>query len=402
MLLLTMNLMMLNCAATQVDVDVALADGSIQSGRLESLAGEHVVITQAEGRREFAWSGLRQIRFSHSSLPADATQHAVLTDGTRLTISGIQSVGDQVTLQGVVSSAAWEIPRSQLQAVRLMALEGELEATWRDVAQSAPKSDMVVIRRQDQRLQSIEGVLGDVNEAIVKFQFEGEWIDVRRARVAGLVYAVPDGPPPGLPIGQLALTDSSELPVQRVELHDNQLGVITPNGSQFSFPLERVRHVDFAATSTVYLSDMDPETTTVRPYVLVPALTDANRRWYEPQRDRRLSREPFVATIEGIERSFNKGLGLHSHTEVVYRLAGNFRRFLAIAAVDSTDGQGQLEVIVQADGREVFRESFQAGEEPRPIDVDLSGVNRMHIVVDYGHHGDVGDQISLYDARFIK
>jgi hypothetical protein len=109
-----------------------------------------------------------------------------------------------------------------------------------------------------------------------------------------------------------------------------------------------------------------------------------------------------VTTIDGTERSFTKGLGLHSRTELVYRLAGNFRRFMAWAAVDDAESRGSLELIVLADGREVFRQAILAGEEPRPIDVDLNGVNRMQIVVDYGDHGDVGDQMSLFDARFIK
>ena len=43
------------------------------------------------------------------------------------------------------------------------------------------------------------------------------------------------------------------------------------------------------------------------------------------------------------------------------------------------------------------------GLEPaRRIEVDLTGVRRLTILVDFGDFGDVGDHLDLCDARLVK
>jgi hypothetical protein len=36
------------------------------------------------------------------------------------------------------------------------------------------------------------------------------------------------------------------------------------------------------------------------------------------------------------------------------------------------------------------------------LDLDISGVRRLEIVVDYGKGGDMGDQLNLCEARLTK
>jgi hypothetical protein len=41
-------------------------------------------------------------------------------------------------------------------------------------------------------------------------------------------------------------------------------------------------------------------------------------------------------------------------------------------------------------------------DPPRAIDVDVEGVKRLKIVVDYGKNLDTGDWLNLCDLRIVK
>jgi hypothetical protein len=52
----------------------------------------------------------------------------------------------------------------------------------------------------------------------------------------------------------------------------------------------------------------------------------ADEKWFAVRRDQRVSREPLAMRFDGRDKAFSKGLGLHSRTELGYRLAGKYRR----------------------------------------------------------------------------
>jgi hypothetical protein len=60
-------------------------------------------------------------------------------------------------------------------------------------------------------------------------------------------------------------------------------------------------------------------------------------------------------------------------------------------------------VVIDLDGREVFRGGFTADEPPadQPIDLDVAGVRRLTLTVDFAAGGP-GGPVRLDDARFEK
>jgi hypothetical protein len=48
-------------------------------------------------------------------------------------------------------------------------------------------------------------------------------------------------------------------------------------------------------------------------------------------------------------------------------------------------------------------ETTLAGTDaPQPLSIDLSGVRRLTIEVDFGEAGDTGDHVNLCDVRIIQ
>ena len=106
---------------------------------------------------------------------------------------------------------------------------------------------------------------------------------------------------------------------------------------------------------------------------------------------------------DGHRRVFAKGLGIHSRTELVYRLTEPFERFHAIAGIDVAHRvRGTVQLTVMGDGRPLWSGTVRGNEPPVVLDVSLRGVRRLALLVDYGDESDAGDHLNLCEPRLVK
>ena len=78
-------------------------------------------------------------------------------------------------------------------------------------------------------------------------------------------------------------------------------------------------------------------------------------------------------------------------------------RFCADLGIDdSTAGQGSVQFHVLVDGQEKFTsKTIRGGDAPVPVSIDLTGVKRLELLVDYADRGDVLDHADWLNARLI-
>jgi hypothetical protein len=102
-------------------------------------------------------------------------------------------------------------------------------------------------------------------------------------------------------------------------------------------------------------------------------------------------------------QEYEKGLAIHSRTELIYRLAGRFRRLTAIAGIDErVRDNGHVRLVISADRRTLLDEQISGDDPPRSLDLELVGAKRLIILVDYGDSLDIGDHLNLCNARLHK
>jgi hypothetical protein len=144
----------------------------------------------------------------------------------------------------------------------------------------------------------------------------------------------------------------------------------------------------------VYLNDLEPETVEWRPYFQSAATPASLSKWFEPKD------APLILNGE----SYDKGLALHSRTLVSYRLTKNFRRFQATVGIDERfRGTANLTFSVLGDNRTLLNRKVKGDDEPFEIELDLEGVRRLRILVDFGDdRSDAGDLLYLCNARLVK
>ena len=102
-------------------------------------------------------------------------------------------------------------------------------------------------------------------------------------------------------------------------------------------------------------------------------------------------------------KAYKKGVSLTSRTELVYKVPARSKRFMALAGIDDNVGNlGSVQLEILGDGRKLYSGKLTGADEPVELDLDLSGVRRLTILVDFGDDLDVADHLNLCDARIVK
>jgi hypothetical protein len=110
-------------------------------------------------------------------------------------------------------------------------------------------------------------------------------------------------------------------------------------------------------------------------------------------------------------RPYARGLGVHAISQVRVYPSGQYGRFLAEigitgfaggtgAAADTGVPAGSVRFKVVGDGRTLYGSGLVRGGEPaRAVEVDISGVQRLDLVVGDNRDGTDGDLAAWADAR---
>jgi len=103
-------------------------------------------------------------------------------------------------------------------------------------------------------------------------------------------------------------------------------------------------------------------------------------------------------------RTFERGIGTHSRTEISYPIGGEFEQFAATIGIDdAVRPLGSVVMQVKGDGKTLFDSGALTGETPpRDILVDVKGVQTLTLLVDYGDGLDASDHAGWGDARLLR
>jgi len=106
-------------------------------------------------------------------------------------------------------------------------------------------------------------------------------------------------------------------------------------------------------------------------------------------------------TIKLNGKSFSSGIGTHAFSACLIKLDGHAERFTAIVGVDDETGGGNGSVvfIVRDNRKELFRSPImKGGDKPLNVDINLKGVEYLHLLVNDGGNGIGFDHADWADA----
>jgi hypothetical protein len=339
------------------------------------------------------------------STPAKTSPSAwlELVDGSVLAGTAFSVKGGAATI-ALDPGGELRFSTRDIRHVRLKPENDAVAKRWRELLAAKATADRIVIRKSDEAIDALDGVVRDVTDETVKFDLDGDVVDVKRAKIHGLVYYQAAGRK--LPDAACIVHDAAgmKLHAAKISFSGDLLRIETPTGLAIVRPLDRVTKLDFSAGKIVYLSDVDPESVEWTPLVGLPRPSPELEKLYAPRRDRALFGGKLQLPAKGGgTQSFDKGLALHSRTRIVYRLSGQFRALAAVAGIDSRvrDG-GHVRLTIHADERKLFDAPITGKDPATNLDLDVRGAQRLTILVDFGDDLDVADHLNLCDARVTK
>ncbi len=384
---------------------VATAEGKTLTGPLRELKADWSLHAGDAAETRLApgdWLGLR--REGRKLPPLPSGPHLLLVNGDRIPCDGLRLDGETLVFKhpDLADGKESRVPLSAVSVVWLAAPENIdfPDRYRRTLATGARPRDRVVLRNGD----VLEGVLNALTAKLVEVEVDKKVVEVPPGKVAAVALGtdiVNALKPKGVYARVVLLgdgrTNGTRLSLASAGCADGRtLEGKTVFGSSLRVPLERVAALDVYQGRATYLSDLKPSRFEFTPY-----LGDGGPAWplvvdgSVANRDLRLGGS-----------TYDKGIGLHSHSRVTYDLAGAYRRFEALVGLDDETGrEGSVRVRVLADGKVLdlgADRALTARTGPLAVNVAVAGVKELTLEVDFGQRGDVQDHVNWCDARLVK
>jgi hypothetical protein len=389
-----LSLTVMGRAATAVEVRATKIDGSTVTAQWVGLVDErHIKLSREDGALSIPLGDLAEVAFPQAGTSRNTHGPVVfhLQDGGRINgrfVGGGKDrvVGDSMIADGLV------LPFGQLAAIELASAPEFPRAAelFRSALGDRLAGQDILVTRSVDEPQALPGRLQQVGPERGVFVFGGRERPFQTDRMYGIVFAVG--------IARVEEFDTTiELPdgsllAGRVEgANERTLTYRTSLGEPLELPLSHIARIRVQSGRVVFLSDLTPQEERVAGLL--------HRPW--PVRaDRSVAARPMQ--IGG--RRFEKGIGCHSLTELVYSIDGAYDSFVATIGIDdSVRPRGAVVFRVRGDERVLFDSGPVTGtDDPRQIVVDVREVKELTLVVDYGPGLDVSDHADWGDARLLR
>jgi hypothetical protein len=380
-------------------VEVQSTSGEPATGTLVELNAKQAALDTAKGRVTLELSQITGITVKESqpAAPPQPTVWLELADGSSLSGTAYTVAGGKARL--VVSpDRTFEIPIGEIAWVRMQPSTDAIARQWAHILAQEAKTDLLVSKKGES-IDYHKGILGDMNEETAAFDLDGEKLNVKRPKIYGLVYHRAAGREMPESVCSIAETGGLTWAARTIAVADNEVRWTTPTGVQVVRPLAALSRIDFSRGKVVYLSDLKADSVEWVPYFSIGKELPTRAAFYAPRMDRSLGGGPLQ--LDG--QRYKKGVAIHSRTTMVYRLPDRFRRFSALAGIDErVHPRGNVRLVIHGDERELLNVTVAGTEKAKPIDLDVTGVRRLTILVDFGDDLDVADHLDLCEARLTK
>jgi hypothetical protein len=256
------------------------------------------------------------------------------------------------------------------------------------------KSDRLLLENGDE----LSGTITLIDDDKVTLRSDANPLDVKLDTLWAIAFdpTLVDRPRASGLRAVVGFRDGSRLTALEIVTEGKESRLKLAGGFELRAPIDSIVALQIFGSRVEYLSDLKPSS-----YRHIPYLTLS---W--PYHD---DRSALGSPLRAAGRLYLKGLGMHSPSRITYDLDGAFRRFDArVALDDEARGRGSVDFRVFVDdGSGEWREAatsgtVRGGQPAAAISVDLSGVKRISLLVDFADRGDVLDHADWLDARLVR
>lgn len=218
-------------------------------------------------------------------------------------------------------------------------------------------------------------------------KINGESLDTFDSNIYEYQISYPKGQITEIPVVEaVPSSDAVKVNVKQAEILPGQavITAINPLGERFTYT------INFNLTTEIYASDVEWESATVG--------------WSTIKKDKSIDGNTITLYDGTKDITFNKGIGTHANSEIVYDVAGKgYQAFQAYVGLDrEATNSGSIVFQVYVDDNKVFDSgTMRRNTSAKPVNVDLTGANKLKLVVTDNGDGNSNDHADWADAKFI-
>jgi hypothetical protein len=386
--------------AASPEAEILTLDGQQQTGQVQSLVDGQLTLSDGATSTAVPAADLLELRFPLAAADDPLTQRRSievrLVDGSLLYASGFVLDGRDVAITSDLVGE-FQLPLAQVASVRLAELDHKIREAWDAVRARETRTDLLIARKED-ALDFVGGTVGGVTAEGITILVNNREVNVPREKVFGLVF--PRTPPArDASVCELTPDTGEKLRLQSVSISDGNLNGTLVAGAEITIELPRVRSVDFGLGRVRYLADLT-ETATYQPVGFVTSEDVLRVR----KNSNSLGRPLTVG-----QKSYGRGLWIHSGTTLKYRLNRDYRRLQTVLGMDRSSSEcarldPSVHVMIIGDTTTLFDADVHWADEPQLLDLDVSGIRDLEIRVTPTNPQSIGacEHLALADARVIK
>lgn len=381
-------------------VEVTTLSGQRHAGELLALSGGRLTLQSDGAPLELNAADLLELRVPDAPAPdpfvLDRNIAVRLTDGSLIHATSFSLADRRAVIHSELLGEV-RLPLADIRSVRLAEIDNAVRDSWSALQERDSRSDLLVVRKAD-ALDFVGGVVASVADDGVHVLVNNRDVILPAERVFGLVFPRPQ-PERRDALCEVLLSSGDRLRLSQLTIGDGYVTGTLSAGPEFHVLAASVQLLDFGLGRVRYLADL-PETATYKPVGLITSEDVLRVRKNVNSLGRR-----FVVGKQTCDR----GLWIHSGTTLRYRLNRDYRRLQALAGIDqSASGcarlNPRLRAVILADGQTLLDAEIGWGDEPRALDLDVTGVRDLEIRIEPASADSIGacEHLVLADARVIK
>lgn len=395
------------------DSTLTFATGETASGQLIEIADNELTFNADENESKFAFEQLAEIELADCDPRLEGRLRVTMIEGSKILARSFTS-DEGKSIPVTVDGMKFEIENRNLQRVLLQPLDtDELKAEWENLKLTPLESgDAIVVKRKGQ-LETLEGVVGKISDETVEFKLDDRSAEIDRKKIYGVIYYRAGRELPSAK-SEVTLINGSTIQSKSLRWSKGVVEIDTTAGSKFNLPSDSVARINFAVGRAKMLGDMTPTTSDWSPLMTRSAILEHLKKVRLPRANLSYSSEPldlkfypeptnFLQPPE--RREFKSGYAMHGGSKLVFNLDGNFERLTGLAGFAPTaDQSGNVTLQIRADNRSVLSQHMLNRYEQNPVEIDINvkGIKRLVIEVDYHDGRAVGDTLHLCDLKVSR
>lgn len=161
-------------------------------------------------------------------------------------------------------------------------------------------------------------------------------------------------------------------------------------------PEADITKVVFAKFKWVADRNADPEADDMGRYYLIPNMASQVNSFWRVMKDQSIEGKQKIS-VGGT--TYDRGLGVHSDSHIVFPLEGKYDAFHVVPGPDDAN-RGLVEMKILVDGKEVFSSGKVSSRfyQAKVVEIPVTGAKLLTLVVTDGGDGNAGDHASWGDA----